>query len=180
VAVLIEASNAYARGLLAGIHAHLREHEPWTVFLPEHGRGKPPLEALARWHGDGIIARIETPAIARTVADLRATQGVHVVDVSAARLVPGVPYVETDDAAIATVAAEHFFERDFRQVAFLGDRRFQWSDNRRDAFTTAAAADVGLTLPSAAVLSDLFDRALARPELGDLDWAALAEVTRLD
>ena len=140
VAVLIEASNAYARGLLAGIHAHLREHEPWTVFLPEHGRGKPPLEALARWHGDGIIARIETPAIARTVADLRATQGVHVVDVSAARLVPGVPYVETADAAIATVAAEHFFERDFRQVAFLGDRRFQWSDNRRDAFTTAAAA----------------------------------------
>ena len=140
VAVVIEASNAYARSLLAGIHAHVREHDPWTVFLPEHGRGRPPLEALARWHGDGIIARIETPAIARVVADLRLVQRLHVVDVSAARLVPGVPYVETDDAAIASAAAEHFFERDFRQVAYLGDRRFQWSANRRDAFVAAATA----------------------------------------
>jgi len=140
VAVVIEASNAYARGLLAGIHAHLREHEPWTVFLPEHGRGRPPLEALTRWHGDGVIARIETPAIARTLTDLRTSQRLPVVDVSAARLVAGVPYVETDDAAIAAVAAEHFSERDFRQVAFLGDRRFRWSDNRRDAFVAAATA----------------------------------------
>ena len=140
VAVVIEASNAYARGLLAGIHAHLREHQPWTVFLPEHGRGRPPLEPLARWHGDGIIARIETPAIARVVAELRQSQRVHVVDVSAARLVPRVPYVETDDAAIATAAAEHFIERDFHHVAFLGDRRFRWSDNRRDAFVAAATA----------------------------------------
>jgi LacI family transcriptional regulator len=140
VAVVIETSNAYARGLLAGIHAHVREHEPWTVFLPEHGRGRPPLEALARWQGDGIIARIETPGIARVIAELRRSQRVHVVDVSAARLVPGVPYVETDDTAIAAAAAEHFFERGFRQVAYLGDRRFQWSANRRDAFVAAAAA----------------------------------------
>jgi LacI family transcriptional regulator len=140
VAVVIEASNAYARGLLAGIHAHVRAHEPWTVFLPEHGRGKPPLEALARWHGDGLIARIETPAIAKTVVGLRKSQGLPVVDVSAARLVPEAPYVETDDAAIAEAAAEHFAERDFRQVAFLGDRRFRWSENRQQAFRAAAAA----------------------------------------
>ena len=140
VAVVIEASNAYARGLLAGIHAHIREHEPWTVFLPEHGRGKPPLESLARWHGDGVIARIETPAIARVVGTLKRSQRLQVVDVSAARLVKGVPYVETDDAAIAAAAVEHFFERDFRHVAFLGDRRFQWSANRRDAFVEAATA----------------------------------------
>jgi len=138
VAVLIEASNAYARGLLAGIQAHVHEQDSWTVFLPEHGRGRPPLEALARWHGDGIIARIETPAIARTIRALRRTRRVPVVDVSAARLVPGLPYVETDDAAIAAVAAGHFAERDFRQVAFLGDRRFRWSDNRRDAFVREA------------------------------------------
>lgn len=140
VAIVIEASNAYARGLLAGIHAHVRGHDPWTVFLPEHGRGKPPLEALARWRGDGMIARIETSAIAKTVLDLRRLQGLPVIDVSAARLVPGVPYVETDDAAIATAAAEHFAERDFRQVAFLGDRRFRWSGNRQAAFAAAAAA----------------------------------------
>jgi LacI family transcriptional regulator len=138
VAILIEASNAYARGLLAGIHGYTRSHQPWTVLLPEHGRGRPPLEALARWRGDGMIARIETPAIAKVVADLRRSQRLPVVDVSAARLVPGIPYVETDDAAIAAAAVRHFAERDFRQVAFLGDRRFRWSENRQAAFIAAA------------------------------------------
>ena len=145
VAVVIEASNAYARGLLAGIHRHVREHEPWTIFLPEHGRGFPPLEPLARWQGDGMIARIETAAIARTLAALRRRRPLAIIDVSAARLLDDVPYVETDDAAIARLAAEHFIERDFRHFAYLGDDRFRWSDNRRDAFA-AAAAGAGRTV----------------------------------
>lgn len=140
VAVLIEASNAYARGLLAGIHRHVREHDPWTVFLPEHGRGAPPLERLARWQGDGVIARIESAATATAVARLTRRLGIPVIDTSAARLLPDAPYVETDDAAIARLAAEHFFERDFRHFAFLGDGRFRWSDNRREAFVAAVAA----------------------------------------
>ena len=140
VAVVIEASNAYARGLLEGIHRHVREHEPWTVFLPEHGRGTPPLEALAKWHGDGVIARIETEATARAVAKLKCTLAIPVIDVSAARLLPDLPYVETDDAAIARLAADHFLERDFSHFAFLGDDRFRWSDNRCRAFVEALAA----------------------------------------
>ena len=138
VAGLVEASNAYGRGLLEGIHRHLREHEPWTILLPEHGRGLPPLEMLARWKGDGIIARIETPAIAAAIRRLRRGRPLAVVDVSAARLLTGVPYVETDDAAIARLAADHFIERDFRHLAFLGDDRFRWSDNRQEAFVAAA------------------------------------------
>ena len=140
VAVVIEASNAYARGLLTGLLRHVREHEPWTVFLPEHGRGAPPLESLAKWHGDGVIARIETEATARAVAKLRRKLGIPVIDVSAARLLADLPYVETDDAAIAALAADHFFERDFSHFAFLGDERFRWSDNRCRAFVAAVAA----------------------------------------
>ena len=140
VAVVIEASNAYARGLLTGILRHVREHEPWTVFLPEHGRGTPPLESLAQWAGDGVIARIETASTAKAIEKLRRKLGIPVIDVSAARLVADVPYVETDDAAIAAGAADHFFERDFRHFAFLGDDRFQWSDNRSRAFVEAVAA----------------------------------------
>lgn len=140
VAIVIEASNAYARGLLEGILRHVREHDPWTVFLPEHGRGTPPLAALAKWVGDGVIARIETESTAKALGSLRRKLGVPVIDVSAARLVADVPYVETDDAVIASVAADHFFERDFRHFAFLGDDRFQWSDNRCRAFVEAVAA----------------------------------------
>ncbi len=41
-----------------------------------------------------------------------------------------------------------------------------------------AAADLGLKLPVATVLHSLFDQALADPELRDLDWSAVAELTR--
>ena len=41
-----------------------------------------------------------------------------------------------------------------------------------------AAADLGLTLPVASVLHELFDRAIDDPELTDLDWSAIAELTR--
>jgi len=140
VAVLIEASNAYARGLLKGIHRYVQEEGDWTIFLPEHGRGDPPLDALSRWAGDGAIVRIETPPIARAVEALRTALGIPVIDVSAAGLVPELACVETDDAAIGGLAARHFLDRDFQHFAYLGDPRFRWSENRRRAFVDAIAA----------------------------------------
>lgn len=130
VAFLIESSNAYGRGLLAGIHDHKSVSDHWITFLPEHGRGTPPLVSLRAWQGDGIIARIENARIADVVRKL----SLPTIDTSAARLLPELPYVETDDAAIAHLAANHLREIGFRNFAFCGDRRFQWSDNRRQAF----------------------------------------------
>ena len=135
VALLIETSNAYARGLLKGIVAYVREHRPWSIHLPEQGRGDTPPSWLPRWEGDGIIARIENATIARAVLK----SGLPVVDVSAARAVPGVPWVETDDRVIARMAAEHLWQRGFRQLAFCGDSSFNWSNWRRDHFVEFAA-----------------------------------------
>jgi LacI family transcriptional regulator len=39
-----------------------------------------------------------------------------------------IPWVETDDAAIARMAAEHLLERGFKHFAFCGDRRYNWSN----------------------------------------------------
>ncbi len=130
VALLIETSNAYARGLLRGIEAYVREHRAWSIYLAEHGRGDRPPSWLQDWQGDGIIARIENKAIARALEPLK----IPIVDVSAACLLPRVPYVETDDAAIAELAAAHFFERGFKSFAFCGDHRFDWSNQREQHF----------------------------------------------
>jgi LacI family transcriptional regulator len=130
VALLIETSNEYARGLLRGIMAYIREHDPWSIHLPEQGRGDAPPRWLERWQGDGIIARIENPKIASAVSKV----GVPTVDVSAARLVPGIPWVETDDAAFARLAAEHLIERGFRHFGYCSDPRFNWSKWRRQHF----------------------------------------------
>jgi LacI family transcriptional regulator len=135
VALLIESSNAYARGLLTGITDYMRQHEAWSIMLPEQGRGDAPPAWLARWTGDGIIARIETPAIARAVMAVP----VPVVDVSAARTIPSLPWVETDDREIARLALSHLLARGYRRLAFVGDSRFNWSRWRQAAFVELAA-----------------------------------------
>jgi LacI family transcriptional regulator len=135
VALLIETSNAYARGLLSGIMSYVRQHKPWSIYLPELGRGDTPPQWLARWKGDGIIARIETAEIARAVARTR----LPVVDVSAARHIKTIPWVETDDQAIAQVACDHLLGRGFRTLAYCGDPRFNWSQWRAEHFARFAA-----------------------------------------
>ncbi|HEV2968590.1 MAG TPA: DNA-binding transcriptional regulator [Pirellulales bacterium] len=134
VALLIETSNSYARGLLRGIYAYLREHHPWSICLPEQSRGEAPPKWLKSWRGDGIIARIENPRIAKAVRET----GARAVDVSAARLLPDLPSVETDNEAIARLAFDHLFERGFRNLAYCGDRRFPWSFDRGRRFARIA------------------------------------------
>lgn len=135
VALLIETSNAYARGLLRGVHAYLREHRPWSIYLPEQGRGAAPPEWLQRWNGDGIIARIENQPIARAIKERK----LPTVDVSAWRFLPEWPCVETDNESIAAMAFEHLRDNGFESFAFCGDDRFQWSRERRDSFARLAA-----------------------------------------
>ena len=123
VALLIETSNAYGRGLLDGIIAYQREHELWSVYVGEHERGARPPDWMKNWRGDGIIARVETDAIAAVVRRSR----LPTVDVSAARRVPNIPWVETNDREIAQLAARHLIDRGFRKLAFCGEPLFNWS-----------------------------------------------------
>ena len=134
IALLIETSNSYARGLLGGVIQYTREHSPWSTYLAEHGRGDAPPEWLSHWNGDGIIARIENERIADAVA----SSGLPAVDVSAARLLPSLPWVETDDAAVAAAAYHHLAERGFRHFAYCGDNRFNWSGWRCEHFVRLA------------------------------------------
>ena len=145
VALLIETSNSYSRGVLEGIAQYARHHERWSIFLPEQERGGRPPRWLAQWNGDGFIARIETDEIA---AALRRTK-LPVVDVSAARHLPDIPWVETDDAAITELAFKHLLDRGFRNLAYCGDPGFNWSKWRRDKFD--ALAD------SAGVRANIYD-----------------------
>lgn len=130
VALLIETSNAYARGLLGGIASYMHENELWSIYLPEQERGAAPPDWLENWEGDGVIARIENERIAEAVGKL----DVPVIDVSAARHVPNIPWVETNDRLIAQYAYAHLRERGFEHFAFCGDPNFSWSRWREKAF----------------------------------------------
>lgn len=134
VALLIETSNSYARELLQGVQAWVRENGGWTIRLTEQGRGAAvPAWLRSGWDGHGVIARVESPGIARR---LRAT-GLPVIDVSAAlqRLV--FPRVATEAAGVAGLAADHLAQRGFGHFAYCGDRRYHWARRRGEAFAAA-------------------------------------------
>lgn len=123
MALLVETSNRYSRELLHGVRAYLSENGEWAVHLTEQGRGDVPPPWLHRWQGDGIIARIENPDIAKAVRAV----GVPAVNVSAAGLARQLPRVTSDSRAVARMAAEHLLERGFRHFGYCGDGRFRWS-----------------------------------------------------
>ncbi|ANE45095.1 hypothetical protein SY83_00535 [Paenibacillus swuensis] len=126
VALLIETSNEYARGLLNGIISYTRTHRPWSIYLGEHSRLDTDFSWLSHWNGDGILARIETKEMAELVHSLN----LPTVDLSASRLLPHLPCVETNDCTIAKWAAEHLVSRGFKYFAFFGDEAFPWSEAR--------------------------------------------------
>jgi LacI family transcriptional regulator len=68
---LIETSRVYGRGLVEGVARYLREHGPWSIYCQPRGREAPPPTRLEHWQGDGILARIDTPQMARAVQATR-------------------------------------------------------------------------------------------------------------
>jgi len=140
VALLIETSNAYARGLLEGIVEYQKCHDAWSITLPEQERGALPPSWIKKWRGDGMIARIENDAIASVLAKLK----IPIVDLSSARRLESIPWVETDDEAIAKIALDHLRERGYRQFAFCGLEAFNWSRLREKPFVEACRAQ-GMT-----------------------------------
>src|SRR5688572_25591125 len=119
VALLIETSGSYGRGLLRGVARYNRERGRWSTYFQPHGLGAPPPPWLASWHGDGILARIDHKRLAKM---LRATE-VPVVNLRWAEFELPFPYVGLDNTKIAQLAAAHLMERGLRHFGFCGKCR---------------------------------------------------------
>ena len=132
VAILIETSRAYGRGLLRGIARYNREHGRWSTYFQPQGLGDPPPPWLAKWQGDGIIARIDNLPLARAVTRSRAP----VVNLRGTLGDLTFPFIGSDNEAIARLGAEHLLERGFRHFGFCGFARgyHPGLDRRGDCF----------------------------------------------
>ncbi len=132
VALLVETSREYGRGLLRGIIRYQREHGPWSITFQPHGLDEPPPSWLDTWKGDGIIARINDTATARALMRLK----VPLIDLRAS--VPGLnlPIVGIENRLVVRMAVEHFLGRGFRHFAFCGTPYGQhvYQDERSDRF----------------------------------------------
>jgi LacI family transcriptional regulator len=119
VALLIETSREYGRGLLRGIIKYQNEHGFWSVYFKPHGLGDPPPSWLRTWRGDGILARVNDRRMAKAVLQT----GIPTVDLRGAVGDVGLPMIGMDNHKVVRLAAEHFLERGFRHFAFCGTPR---------------------------------------------------------
>src|SRR4051812_22108643 len=134
VAVLIESSRAYGRGLLRGVARYNREHGHWSVYLQPHGLDHPPPPWLKRWRGDGILVRIGDRRMLRAVL----STGLPTVDLRGVVPDLGVPFIGVDNRAVAEMAADHLRERGLRHFGFCGLRAgvHPHLDDRREFFVS--------------------------------------------
>ncbi len=134
VALLLETSTEYGRGLLRGITRYAQLNGPWSIYI-NPGHLEQALPRAKTWQGHGIIARIHSAAMARAI---RAT-GLPVIASPLEELDPrdsddGFCEIRTDSPGIADMAARHLMERGLRHFAFCGFRTISWSAAREKVF----------------------------------------------
>jgi LacI family transcriptional regulator, galactose operon repressor len=85
---------------------------------------------LRGWHGDGVIAALNTPAEAACVKDW----SVPTVNISGALVDTPVPRIGVDNRLVGELAADHLIERGFQEFAHYGLKSVAYSTIRRVAF----------------------------------------------
>jgi len=139
VALLIETSRGYGRGLLRGIVRYARLHGPWSFYITP-GDFEQALPQMKLWGGAGIIARVETAQTAEAI--LAANVPTVLVGIDP-RLVAEFPQlgqlsgVSSDSEGAARLAADHLLERGFEHIAYVGMPGRVWSERRGEAFCNA-------------------------------------------
>lgn len=116
IALLIETSREYARGLLRGVARYHHEHGPWSIYLVPHGLDEPPPSWLRNWKGDGILCRLNS----RRMADAILATGIPAVDVRGAVTDVPIPFVGLNNRPIAKLGYEHLRDCGLKSFAFCG------------------------------------------------------------
>jgi len=132
VALLIETSREYGRGLVRGVTQYHRERGNWSIYFKPQGLGDAPPAWLKSWKGDGILARIND----RRMADHVLGTGLPVVDLRGALGDLDVPLLGVDNRAVAKMAFQHLLDCGLRNFAFCGvpPGRNRYDDERCDFF----------------------------------------------
>jgi LacI family transcriptional regulator len=136
VAVLIETSRAYGRGLLEGVAQYNRQFGFWSTYFEPHGLNDAPPKWLSSWKGDGILVRINDRRMARAIL----ATGLPAVDLRGRVPRLGLPFIGVDNFQVARLAFEHLWDRGFRHFGFCGLARGEYfpMDRRREFFQQRA------------------------------------------
>lgn len=139
VAVLVDTSTGWGRGIVQGIVKFARLHGPWRLWVEPRGQSewlRPP----SGWTGDGVIARVSSRKMA---GQLRAL-GCPVVNVSGIEI-SGVawPRVTNDVDVGGELAGRYFLDRGFHHFAYCGWTQFAHVRRHHRAFAKVVRGSAG-------------------------------------
>ena len=105
--------SPFSAARVAGVARYAREHD-WHLMIQDRLGHRP----LA-WNGDGIIAtlRSDTQTVSTICQMMR--HKIPVVDLAISRPDIHVPRVVSDHASIGRLAAQHFMDRNFRNIVWF-------------------------------------------------------------
>jgi len=130
VALLIQSSLEYGRGLLRGIGHYIAERGPWAVYHRAGPLAERLPEGLRAWRPDGLLAQLESPILIRQVRALR----LPTVDLFALHALPGVPRLAPDLRAVSRLVADYFLDRGYEHFAYCGFQGVYYLELRRRYF----------------------------------------------
>ncbi|MBS0027649.1 XylR family transcriptional regulator [Chitinophaga sp. 22321] len=133
IAILLDVSRAYDRGLLMGITNYNRLHDNFVFFFysPKyiHTDSEEQLvQRISEWQPDGILAR--------EVINLQGLFALNIPIIVAphTHLYPDKINIWGDDYRVGEMVAGHFISKGYSHFAFLGFKHFQWSLERQKGY----------------------------------------------
>jgi len=140
VGVFLEVGRAAMRKVVSGVMTFAQQQGNWNVFLPE-SHSSSSLECMLVGHWDGVIVGFDDPhgpdllRLSVPLVGVGGGYGWFRPDMS-------IPYVGTDNAAVAQLAADHLLERGFVHFAYCGYSPTPvngCSQKREEAFSSAVS-----------------------------------------
>ena len=134
VALLLDGSRSFDRGLLRGIARYVGLHGPWAFLRPaafyQRALGSPQqsFDELRRSEPDGAI--MNDSRWSGEIERLR----IPVIIVPIERMVPGARHLLCENRQAAVQAADHLIGQGLRNFAFAGFERAMWSVERCEHF----------------------------------------------
>jgi LacI family transcriptional regulator len=131
VCLLIDTATSWGVRLIKGIGRHAQEVGNWLIHVEPWGRYEP-FRIPKGWEGDGIIARINNPVLAKEIASI----GLPTVNVSWYPFSgERIARCTVDPETTGQMAAEYFLSAGFQQFGYCGPlHMLGYSDSLADAF----------------------------------------------
>jgi len=133
IALLLDKSQSYERGLIRGVVKFSRFTSNWEFFLEAPNYTVPDekkrlMKKIKLWEPDFVI---KNDSFLNTELKL---MGIPIFLTPSNKLIPGVINIIADDNIVGKIGAQYFIDKGYKNFAFYGSDELFWSKIRKNAF----------------------------------------------